>query len=270
MPPRSLLAAFLVLAAACTAAPEPVAPPTSASASASPKLEGVYYFQSPEGVDLLRFTSARKVLSLSTASQQSLESAVRLLIAESDRCASGTYAIKEGILRFTLTSKAGTVDYAGAIKDDKLAARWRSGINGASVEETYTFVKVVDEAAETAANPDRPPTEDADAGAPSAPTGPELTLIPDGAAWYCFRTSGASRCERKQAACDAARKSAAAAHRDTKMGKCTKQASAYCYTATKGAAHGMASCSATEADCKAEASGLEPGSDVSISVCAKQ
>lgn len=267
---RSLFVISLIALAACKSMPEPVAPPTDAAASANPHFEGVYYYQSPDGVDLLRFTSAGKVLSVSTANAQALEPAVRLLLGESDRCATGTYAIKDGILRFTLTSKAGAVEYAGAIKDDKLAARWHSNINNATVEETYTFVKVVDESSDPAPAADKPAPTDEPAAGPAAPAAPELTLIPDGSAWYCFRTTGASRCERKPAACESSRKAAAAAHKDMKMAKCAKQAGAYCYTATNRAgARGVASCAATEADCKAEASGLD-ADDVSVSSCAKQ
>lgn len=259
---------FLSLGA-CKSTPDPVVPPTNAAASASPQLEGVYYSQGEAGVDLLRFTSAGKVFSISTPSQQTLEPAVRLLMKESDRCASGPFAIKDGILRFTLTSKQGAVEYAGAIKEDKLNARWRSAINGASIETTYTFVKVIDESQEAPEKPAATADEPTPA-APSGPVAPELTLIPDGAAWYCYKTSGASRCERKPAACESSRKTASALHKDLKSAKCAKQPSAYCYTATsKGGARGAASCAATEADCKAEAASLED-SDAVVSTCSKQ
>lgn len=277
---RSLaVLALLTLPLACSkAAQEPVTPPAQAGTSSPPRFDGVYAAPvgkpdqgQDQGMDLLRFVADGRVLSLSVSSSQGLEPAVRMLLAENEKCATGKYEIKDGVLRFVLKSKLGSVEYAGAVREDKLLARWRSGINGTSLEETFSFVHVVeDEKGEK----NEKPTAAAPDGEPSGPASPELALIPEGAAWFCFRAPsvGVSRCERKAAECDAARKTTAAAHKNLKLTPCAKQASAHCFTIVqKSAQKGAASCSATEDDCKAEVAGLgAEGADVSVSACTKQ
>ncbi len=161
------------------AAQEPVAPPAQAGPSLPPRFDGVYAAEvqgaAPPGdpnagsVDFLRFTAEGRVMSLSApASQSAAEAAVKLLMSGSDRAASGTYAIKDGVLRFVLTSKVGSMEYAGAIvKDDQLMVRWHSSINDASVEQTFTFVLI--DPARAGEKSTEPPIEPADDGGAPAP-----------------------------------------------------------------------------------------------------
>jgi len=269
------LVAFVVVAIiACgKGTPDPVVPPAQTSPSAAPRFDGVYAAQKGESIDLLRFTAAGHVASITTASQAAIETAVRLLIAESERCAKGTYAVKDGFLRFTLKNKAGSLDYAGGVHDDKLAVRWRSDINSVSEEEQFSFVRVVDEESDAGASSAAGEEGEADAAAPG-PVAADVALIPEGATWYCFRAPTASRCERKQAACESGRKTAATVRKDGKIGKCTKVATAFCFTVSQRTAkQGAAACSSTMADCDAERASLSADSDVSeliVSTCSKQ
>lgn len=269
---RRLLFVLLLLAACGKGASGPVTPPASASASAQPRFDGVYAAQKGEAVDMIRFMNSGRALSISTASSAQIENAARLVMSESDRCAKGTYEIKDGIIRFALKSKLGTVEYAGAIKDDKLTIRWRSDINGASDEAEYAFVHVVDENDDAGAKP-AAGDDDEDAGAPTI-VAADVGLIPEGASWFCFRAPNASRCERKQSTCEASRKTAVAVRKDTKIAKCAKQASAFCFTVVqKSGGRGAASCSSSQADCDAERATLladQDNGDINVSTCLKQ
>ena len=274
---RSALAVVLAILAvlACgKGSSDPVVPPAQTSPSVAPRFDGVYASQKGESIDLLRFTSAGHVASITTASQAAIETAVRLLIAESERCAKGTYALKDGVIRFTLKSKVGSLDYAGGVHDDKLALRWRSDINSASEEEQFSFVRVVDEESDAGAGPKAAGDDDELDAGPPGPVAADIALIPEGATWYCFRAPTASRCERKQSACDSSRKTAATVRKDGKIGKCTKTAVAFCFTVTQRAAsRGAASCSSSMADCDAERASLaadSDGSDLAISTCSRQ
>ena len=256
---------------------DPVVPPAQTTPTSTPRFDGVYAAQKGESIDLLRFTAAGHVASITTATQAAIETAVRLLIAESERCAKGTYEVKDGFLRFTLKNTAGSLDYAGGVHDDKLAIRWRSGINSASEEESFSFVRVVDEEGDAGAARNKSgDDDDVDAG-PAVASGPvaaDIALIPEGATWYCFRAPTASRCERRQSACESGRKTAATVRKDGKIGKCTKVAAAFCFTVTqRSASKGAASCSSSMGDCDAERANLAADSDVSdliVSTCSKQ
>ena len=271
----AIAVALVVLAVlACgKGSPDPVVPPAQTAPSSTPRFDGVYAAQKGESIDLLRFTSTGHVASITTATQAAIETAVRLLIAESERCAKGTYTVKDGVIRFTLKNKTGSLDYAGGVHDDKLGVRWRSDINSVSEEEQFSFVRVVDEDSDAGAKSAAGDEEDADAG-PPGPVAADIALIPEGAIWYCFRAPTASRCERKLTACESGRKTAATVRKDGKIGKCTKVAAAFCFTVTqRSAAHGAAACSSTMVDCDTERASLSADSDVSdlvVSTCSKQ
>jgi hypothetical protein len=278
----TLLVAGSALAACKRGAPEPVAPPAQSGASLPPRFDGVYGAKVPSaqpqgdpnaiGVDLLRFTADGHVRSLSIPSAAALESAVRALVAGTDRAASGTYAIKDGVLRFSLTSKLGTVEYAGAVKDDGLAVRWHSAINDATAEESFSFIRT--EGGKGGDDGQEPePSEDGGApppAAPAAPAGPpELALIPTGQGWSCFRAPSVntSRCERSSAACEAAFKEATTARPTLKLTRCAKKPVAFCHTVRKGS-RGSGFCYSAEDECKAGAAGFD-GPDLAISVCGR-
>lgn len=289
-----VLGSFLTLSFACAKkASEPVAPPAQSTPSGAPRFDGIYAAKveakggaaaaalqpggGATGVDLLRFTKDGRVQSLSVASAAALEGAVKALLAGTDKAATGTYSVKDGVLRFTLTSKQGSVEYAGGVKDDALTLRWHSTINDATVEESFQFVKVEGEGA-TAAEGDKPektpPDDTSDGGAAVPAPGtvpPEPALVPQGQGWGCFRAPvvNTSRCERTMQACEAAYKDASTARPDLKLTKCAKRASAYCHTVQKrGSGRGSGFCYQSEDECKAGASGFE-GPDLVISSCGK-
>ena len=287
--PSKIAAALVVFAfatpSACKGTKEPVQPPAQVGPSATPRFDGIYAAKvqggaanaaTPDvGVDLLRFTEDGHVSSLSAASIAALEPAVRALLAQTDRAANGTYAIKDGVLRFTLTSKLGSVAYAGAVKDNQLTVRWRSDINDVATEETFDFVKVEDEAPSEPARPEGNASADEDAGTRSVPppgtVSPEPMLIPQGREWACFRAPAVntSRCERTSAACEAAYKSAASARPDLKLTRCMKRANAFCHTAMNPTSNrGRGFCYLSEDECKAGVAGFD-GNDLVISACAK-
>jgi hypothetical protein len=275
---------------ACTKGPrEPVAPPAQTAPSATPRFDGVYAAKvegkgggaaalqgggGTTGIDLLRFTKDGKVQSLSVSSAAALEGAVKSLLAGTDKAAVGTYEVKEGVLRFTLTSKLGSVEYAGGVKEDQLSVRWHSAINDATVEESFQFVKVETDGDKADDKIDKAPGADgADGGAPSAPgtSPPDAALIPQGKGWACFRapTMNTSRCERTMSACEAAYKEASTARADLKLTKCAKRPSAYCHTVQRrGAGRGSGFCYQGDDECKAGASGFE-GGELVISSCGK-
>src|SRR5262249_37707478 len=154
--------------------------------------------------------------------------------------------------------------------EDQFVVRWKSAINGATVEETFTFVHVVDESVDGGGEAPK----DEGAGAAVGAGVSEAALIPEGTEWYCFRAPGASRCERKAAVCETSRKGALTIHKGAKIGKCTKQATAFCFIVVqKSAGRGAASCSATEEDCKADLGRLDmdtESGDVTVSPCAQK
>jgi hypothetical protein len=282
-------------AAACAkGAPEPVSPPAQSAPSATPRFDGIYAAKveakgggaaalqagggggGATGIDLLRFTKDGKVQSLSVGSAAALEGAVKSLLASTDKAATGTYAVKDGVLRFTVTSKLGSVEYAGGVKDDQLAVRWHSAINDATVEEAFQFVKVESDGdkAESDKTDKTAAADQADGGAPAPAPGttpPDAALVPPGQGWACFRapTMSTSRCERTMAACEAAYKEASAARADLKLSKCAKRPSAYCHTVQRrGTGRGSGFCYQAEDECKAGASGFE-GADLAVSACGK-
>lgn len=291
---RSL--ALVLSAAACTFAfactkgsREPVAPPAQTAPSATPRFDGVYAAKvegkgggaaGPQGggsvgIDLLRFTKDGKVQSLSVSSAAALESAVKSLLAGTDKAGMGTYAVNDGVLRFTLTSKLGSVEYAGGVKEDQLSVRWHSAINDATVEESFQFVKVETDGDKVEGDkPDKAPLADgADGGAPvvAGVMPPDAALVPQGQGWACFRapTMNTSRCERTMGACDAAYKEASTARADLKLTKCAKRQTAYCHTVQRrGAGRGSGFCYQAEDECKAGAAGFE-GGDLVVSSCGK-
>ena len=269
---------------------EPVAPPAQSTPSGALRFDGIYAAKvegkggpaaamqgggGPAGIDLLRFTKDGKVQSLSVGAASALESAVKSLLAGTDKAATGTYAVKDGVLRFTLTSKLGSVEYAGGVKDDQLSLRWHSAINDATVEESFQFVKIESDDVEGPAGekPEKPAAEGGDGGAPP-PSGtlpPEPSLVPPGSGWACFRepTMNTSRCERTMASCEAAYKEATAARPDLKLSKCAKRPSAFCHTVQRrGSGRGSGFCYQGEDECKAGAAGFE-GPDLAISSCGK-
>ena len=76
---------------------DPVVPPAQTTPTSTPRFDGVYAAQKGESIDLLRFTAAGHVASITTATQAAIETAVRLLIAESERCAKGTYEVPKSV-----------------------------------------------------------------------------------------------------------------------------------------------------------------------------
>ena len=280
---RSLvIMALLTLPLACGKQAEgPVAPPAGAKSSAAPRFDGVYgapvgkgeQGAPDQGMDLVRFVADGRVLTLSIPSSEGLEPAVRLLLGACSECASGKYELKDGVLRFVMKSKLGSVEYAGAVADDRLVAHWRSDINGVSREESFSFVHVVDDPDATPSSSDKGEKPSAEADPPTTPSLPEVALVPPGSSWYCFHgpTPGASSCERKLPACESANKAASATHKELKLTKCAKQATAWCYTMVqRSVAKGAAFCSSTEEDCKADVAGAAPETpDLTVSSCGK-
>jgi hypothetical protein len=271
-------------------ASEPVAPPAQSTPSGTPRFDGIYAAKvegkgggagalqgggGATGVDLLRFTKDGKVQSLSVGSAAALETAVKALLAGTDKAATGTYTVKDGVLRFTLTSKQGSVEYAGGVKDDALNVRWHSTINDATVEEAFQFVKVEGDAPGEGDKPEKPAAEEgADGGAPLPAVGsvpPDAALVPQGQGWSCFRAPvvNTSRCERTTTACESAYKEASTARPDLKLTKCAKRPNAFCHTVQKrGSGRGSGFCYQSEDECKAGSSGFE-GPDLVISACGK-
>lgn len=267
---------------------EPVVAPAQSTPTGPPRTDGIYAAKVEAkgdealagggGVDLLRFTKDGQVSSLSVASAGALEAAVKAILAGTDKAAKGPYELKDGVLRFTLTSKLGAVEYAGGLKGEDLVVRWRSGINEVSEEETFQFVKLADEDG-------KEPTEtgegkgegDADAGPAATPTPapgttpPDPAFVPTGTAWACFRapTMNTSRCERTMAACEQAYKEASAARSELKLSKCAKRPNAFCHTVQRHTSgRGSGFCYQIEEECKAGAAGFE-GPDLVISSCGK-
>jgi len=243
---------------------DPVAPPAAPLPTAPPRFDGVYVAEvpgEPPGANVLRFVEPGRVLGVSVPTMAGLEGAARLLVEEREPCARGTFAITDGVLRFTLTSKLGAVEYAGAIRDDALVVRWRSGINGVSREERHAFVRIVD---------DEPTPAKAEVDEPETPAPPETSALPEGSGWFCYRAGGTSRCERKLATCEAARKRSP--RNEIKIGKCTRQPNAFCFTVSqKGTSR--ASCSLSAYDCESERAGVSAGDkpeDTLVSGCARQ
>jgi hypothetical protein len=231
--------------------------------SSPPRHDGVYVAKgtgpdgSAVGWDYLRFLSDGQAFSIS--SPGTAESAVSLLYTESDKPATGSYEIRHGKLRFVLKSKLGTVSYEGAIHDDRLEVRWHSKINGATADQTYTFVPVQQEGA---------PEEAADASAPPS----TADVIPPGSGWFCYHTgdTGADRCERTAAACEATRKSTDAAQ-NPKTTRCAARKTAFCLVATmKKTGSATPLCFPTQENCGAAATALEHSPDVpdiTLSAC---
>lgn len=281
-------ALFVALVGCKKGPPDPVTPPAQAGPSATPRFDGVYAakVESPQSaqsmtpgggegsIDLLRFTEDGKVTSLTVSSMSVLETAVKSLVAGTSSGATGTYAVKDGVLRFTLTSKLGSVEYAGAIKDDQLNVRWHSSINDATIEEAFSFVKIDPPSAEEKEKEENSIEPVEDAGAPATPAGPvlpEAKLIPQGKAWFCFRAPvmNTSRCERTSEQCEAAHKEASAARPDLKLTHCQKRPNAFCHTVMRRgpSPRGSGFCYGAEEECKAGAGGFE-GADLVVSVCA--
>lgn len=279
---RALVVAVLVaLASGCKkGTPPPVEPPPSAGRSAAPRTDGIYAAKvqsvapgdaNEVGVDLLYFSDDGRVRSLSVSSASALEGAVHLLMSGTDRAASGTYTIKDGVLRFVLTSKIGSVEYAGAIKGEQLAVRWRSAINDASTEESFSFVLVERTAREGSAETTSDARGDAGAAGSSVRPPPDVALIPKGTSWYCFRAPAleTSRCERKSATCETAYKEALASRSDLKLTRCAKLPAAFCHTAVRsGGSQGGAFCYMTEEECSAGVAGFD-APDVILSKCGR-
>lgn len=247
---------------------DPVSPPSGASRSATPRYDGVYAAKvegkdSEAAWDLLRFTADGRVLGVSSTAPP--ESAIRPLYDKSDVAAVGMLENDSGILRFTLKSKLGAVEYAGAIRDDNLVVRWKSSINDRVMEQTYSFVHVDAE--------QKSPGKPTESSAPVALAPPDPNWIPEGSGWVCFRAPpNQSRCERTQAACEAAYKEASAT--DLKLTKCARQPTAFCHTVMeKASGKGLAYCYVTEDECKAgvaDAMSSEHARDFQLSSCAKR
>lgn len=273
---RASLVLALVLGCGSVTPTGPVAPPKQEGTSASPRLDGIYMSlptSQTGGTDLLRFVDSEYVVSVSTTSRD-VERAVSMLHQATPRCARGKYSITDGVLRFTMKSDVGNVEYAAKIVGDKLSTRWRSEINDTTREEDFTFHTTSFLRIVAKTDPPAEPSEPAPDAVAEAPTNPESSLIPEGAAWYCFRAGGsASRCERKLAVCESSRKTAATVRRDAKIGKCTKAANAYCFTVRRGENRGAASCSAAQADCDVERATVAAESasaEVNVSACSRE
>jgi hypothetical protein len=168
---RASLLCLLLIASACKGK-EPVAPPAQEGASSQPRTDGVYASKAngdKPGWDLLRFLANGRVTSISTTG--AIEAAAAVLYEDENddagaaarsSTATGAYEVKDGVLRFTMKSKLGEVEYAGAVKGDRLNVRWHSSINDATQEEAFSFVAVSEEGA------DKDNAGAADAGAAAA------------------------------------------------------------------------------------------------------
>jgi hypothetical protein len=244
-----------------------------------PRQDGVYIAKAagPKGADLgwdfLRFLPNRHVAGLSSGAP--IDRAVRLLFYDPDRPSTGTYTTVEGQIRFILRSKLGTVAYRGVVDKDHLTVRWHSNINGASEEQTYTFVPVqVD---------DEPTEADAGASAPSeAPAAEDavppidMALLPPGSGWFCFHADAVagSPCSRSMADCEASRKTTAAASETGKATRCAAAKRAFCYTIRlKTSGEGKATCFASADECRATNGQLHAAtnaSDYVVSGCEEE
>jgi hypothetical protein len=255
--------AFLAIACAESTPPPKPAPTTGSSTTASPpRFDGVYQSKvhGSDGADLgwdyLRFLSDGNVLSVSSPAP--IEKAAGLLFAPDERTATGTVEIRGGVLRFVMKSKLGSVEYQGVVQNDELHVRWHSLINGATAEETFTFVPVEEQAEEPPAA-ELPP--------------PAVEFLPAGSGWFCMRItdSGASRCERSLAECDSLRKQVSAAVPTAKPTKCVRQKKAYCHTlSAKATKEGTAICYRTSEDCMNGLDGFRSAgnsSEYALSTC---
>ena len=278
---RSILVFALALGFfACKKDPLPALAPPTQAVSAQPRFDGIYTARpGKDARDMLRFVEGGKVIGISTAKESAVDRAVGLLNAPTDACAQGTYTVTDGVLRFRLRSELGDVDYAGAITGDKLSVRWRSDVNGTTTDQEYTFEaprskSTTADTADAGAKADAPTTV---ASVEPAVVAPPPALVPEGSGWFCFRVAGAisggSRCERRLAACEAARKAVAPLRRNAKVGKCARTPVAYCFSVQRAAGGGGASCSVSDADCDAERAGVVADNDsdeVSVSACSER
>jgi hypothetical protein len=238
--------------------------PVSATPTIAPRFDGVYAAKATGadgtdyGFDYLRFVADGRVLSLSSPAP--MENAVPLLYTHSKRPATGTFETHDGMLKFVMKSDLGAVEYEGvASADNQLQVRWHSQVNGATADETFTFVPV-----------EQQDDKDASAPAPSAaPPMPDVSLLPSGSGWFCFRAkeAGVSRCERTASACETTRKGAS----NEKVTRCARQGSAYCSTLTeKASGKGTALCYPSDEDCRAANAGMQNAQnapDFTISAC---
>lgn len=260
---------FCLVLAACSS-PGLLQPPGTPVPTATPRTDGFYWSPAKgvDGADMIRFQEGGKVRGIS-AKRATVGTGAAELFRErapdaakkdpaSDPAAKGTYTVTEGVIRFTLASGLGSVEYAAVVQGDKLAVRWRSDINGETQEQDYKFVGAV-------ALKNFEELEKFGEGAPAASA--------DGDGWHCFQADRASRCERRSADCEASQRTAAAVRRDAKVTACTKVPSAYCFTVQRGTGRAAPSCSQSQADCDAERTtlaGETSSSDVTISACARQ
>lgn len=276
---RALSAIIVALATvvACARASGPLAPPANLGPTVTPRFDGVYGAPvkgTNGGRDIVRFTDNGQVFGMSAVTEAAAKKAESFVRDGNQKCARGTWTVTDGVLRFSLRSTAGVVDYAGSVQGDRLTLKWRSAINGASEDGEYAFgageVKPVSAAdAGVDAGPVDAGVEPADAEAPLIPG----SLVPEGTGWFCFKAGSASRCERKLAACESARRTATAVRKDAKAAKCTRQTNAWCFTVQRAGGLGAASCTSVEADCDAERTSVTAETDaaeVVVGACSRQ
>ncbi|MGD1154673.1 MAG: PEGA domain-containing protein [Terriglobia bacterium] len=107
------------------------------------RLEGLYQSESVEGAfaqarHLLRFYTDGTVIGAAVAGGASAEINAWFHKGYED---SGTYQIQGSTIRFSLTSKDGTVDYSGKMQKDTLTLDSLSHINGHRGHDRYHLVK---------------------------------------------------------------------------------------------------------------------------------
>lgn len=274
-----LLLGSVILALSCAkGTPEPVAPPGNLGPSVNPRFDGIYGAPvkgTNGGRDLLHFREGGQVFGLSAVTESAAKRAESLVRDGERRCARGTWTVTDGVLRFSLKSPSGVVDYAGAVQGDRLTVKWRSDINGASEEEEYAFLSTGGASAPPPVSPDAGVKDAGVEEPPDAEAPPSAgSLVPEGTGWFCFKAGGASRCERRQASCESARRTATAVRKDTKTtARCARQTSAWCFVVQRAGGLGAASCAASEGDCDAERASVSADTDtaeVSVSGCSRQ
>ena len=89
----------------------------------------------------LRFYPDGKVISIGTECNDTIDKLLDWFHVNSEQVSIGNYKIARRNIRFSTTSKSGTVQYKGQIMDDKLIdVKWKSLINGKRGHNAYKFV----------------------------------------------------------------------------------------------------------------------------------
>jgi hypothetical protein len=119
--------------------------PVSPTLAPTVRLDGLYQtkrirFEGTEYTAYLRFYSDGMVINVSATG--SAAQVARWFTRENKAVQKGYYSVSGPTLRFSATSKEGTVDYEGNMEDQKLVLRSHSHVNDHRDVEEFEFVQV--------------------------------------------------------------------------------------------------------------------------------